>query len=210
MLPIILASASPRRRELLAALGVDFVVRPPHVDEDPLPGESPLDTQHRITRDKARAAVTGAPSALVIACDTTVLLDGNMLNKPVGADDAWRMLRALRGRAHEVQSCVVARLGDDERIECMSSFVRMRDYADAEISAYIASGDPFDKAGAYAVQHAEFSPVEEIAGCPLNVMGLPLCRLRAMRPELPDCAAVCRALAAQLPRVHGAPCLTAI
>lgn len=188
---MILASASPRRRELLAALGVAFEVRPSNVDETALPGETPLETQHRVTLMKARAA-NAADHETVIAADTTVLLDGDMLNKPADADDARRMLRRLRGRTHEVQSCVVIKQGDQEWLEVVSSQVQMRDYADAEIEAYVATGDPLDKAGAYAVQHPGFRPVAEIRGCPLNVVGLPLCCLRRRLPELPDASPVCR------------------
>ncbi|NJM42660.1 MAG: septum formation protein Maf [Anaerolineae bacterium] len=193
---IVLASASPRRRELLGALGIDFEVRPANINEDPLPGESPLDTQHRITREKARASepVTNNPQpTTIIACDTTVLLDGEMLNKPADAAEAWAMLRALRNRTHEVQSCIVIKQGEEEIVDIVSSQVVMRDYSDDEIATYIATGDPFDKAGSYAVQHEQFHPVAEIRGCPLNVIGLALCHLRAHLPQLPDCEGVCEA-----------------
>jgi septum formation protein len=206
---ILLASASPRRRELLGALGIEFEVRPANINEDPLPGESPLDTQHRITREKARAAERleirdwrfvqspisnlQSPISTIIACDTTVLLDGEMLNKPADAAEAWAMLRALRNRTHEVQSCIVIKQGEEEMVDIVSSQVVMRDYSDDEIAAYIATGDPFDKAGSYAVQHEQFHPVKEIRGCPLNVIGLALCRLRAHLPPLPDCEGVCAA-----------------
>ncbi len=196
---MILASSSPRRRELLARLGVPYVAFSPDVDEQPLPGETPLQTQHRITLEKARAAAAG-PDEVVIAADTTVLLDSEMLNKPADAGEAWAMLRALRGRMHEVQSCVVIKQGTHEVMEVVSSLVTMRDYSDEEIAAYIATGDPFDKAGSYAVQHPLFQPVERIDGCPLNVMGLPLCRLRANLPVLPDPSPVCE-------RFWGRPCL---
>ncbi|MCW1969405.1 MAG: Maf family protein [Anaerolineae bacterium] len=181
--PIILASASPRRRELLAQLGVAFEVRPSNVNEDPLPDETPLQTQHRITRAKAAAAHVLADDAVVIAADTTVLLDGEMLNKPDDEAEAWAMLRRLRGRAHEVQTCLVQRQNGVETVDVMQSQVQMRPYDDDEIAAYIASGDPFDKAGAYAVQHASFNPVAEIRGCPLNVVGLPLCKLRQFQQQ---------------------------
>ena len=207
--PIILASASPRRRELLGALGVPFEVRPSNVDEDPLPGEPPLQTQRRITVDKANAAMTDDRcavvgdrlSVVVIACDTTVLLDGEMLNKPADEAEAWHMLRKLRGRVHQVQSCLVIRTGDQQIIDIVISDVQMRDYSDDEIAAYIATGDPFDKAGSYAVQHPTFKPVADIRGCPLNVIGLALCQLRKHLPELPPCEAVCE-------RYSGKPCST--
>jgi len=213
---IILASASPRRRELLGALGVEFEVRPSDVNEDPLPGETPLETQQRITRDKARVQIADVRSQMaetpsasgltsdictlpislsptIIACDTTVLLDGEMLNKPADEAEAWAMLRKLRNRTHEVQSCIVIRQGEVETLDVVTSQVVMRDYSDDEIAAYIATGDPFDKAGSYAVQHEQFHPVAEIRGCPLNVIGLALCRLGAHLPALPDSTPACMA-----------------
>ncbi|MCS6847316.1 MAG: nucleoside triphosphate pyrophosphatase [Anaerolineae bacterium] len=231
MQDIVLASASPRRRELLTMLGVVFQVCPADVDETALPGETPLETQHRITREKARIAqkrleiggcaaqVEQSPIAhaisnlqsplptshspvlnpTIIACDTTVLLDGEMLNKPADADEARAMLRRLRGRTHEVQSAIVVRQGERECMDIVSSQVAMRDYSDEEIEAYIASGDPFDKAGGYAAQHPTFQPIAQIRGCPLNVVGLALCHLRSLLPHLPDPAPVCRAFT-------GVPC----
>jgi len=203
--PIVLASASPRRRDLLAMLGVSFQVCPADVDESPLPGETPLETQHRITREKARRAQTklendGPCSSLatptiptIIACDTTVLLDGEMLNKPADVSEARTMLRRLCGRTHEVQSAIVICQGEREIVDLVSSQVTMRDYSDDEIEAYIATGDPFDKAGGYAAQHATFQPIAQIRGCPLNVVGLALCHVRACLPFLPDPARVCAA-----------------
>lgn len=211
---LILASASPRRRQLLAQLGVTFQVCPVDVDESPLPEESPLDTQRRITREKARAArmrlqhgqqqlADGAATTngeqVIIACDTTVLLDGEMLNKPTHADEARAMLRRLRGRRHIVQSVIVLCRDEREVVDIVSSDVAMRPYSDAEIEAYIATGDPFDKAGSYAAQHPTFQPIAEIRGCPLNVVGLALCHLRIHLPELPRPDQVCCAYA-------GKPC----
>ncbi len=208
---IVLASASPRRRELLTLLGITFRVCPADVDEAALPGETPLETQHRITREKARVAQmrlargdcpalepdgtrpADAQSVIMIACDTTVVLDGEMLNKPADAAEARTMLRRLRGRAHEVQSAIVVRQGEREHMDIVSSQVVMRDYGDDEIEAYIATGDPFDKAGGYAAQHPTFQPIERIRGCPLNVVGLALCHLRSRLPHLPDPAPVCEA-----------------
>ncbi len=190
---IILASASPRRRELLAQLGVIFAVHPSDVNEDPLPNETPLETQQRITRNKAAVAAQNDANAdadtgtWIIAADTTVLIDGEMLNKPVDTAEAWAMLRRLRGRVHQVQTCLVVRQADTEAIHIVKSQVLMRHYSDAEIEAYIASGDPFDKAGSYAVQHLNFSPVAQISGCPLNVIGLPLCKLRQFQQQPFSC-----------------------
>lgn len=199
---LILASASPRRRALLAELGANFEVCPAAIDEDPLPGESPLETQQRITREKAQHAQCASPlerDVVVIACDTTVLLDGAMLNKPADADEARQMLHRLRGRAHQVQSTLVLRCGDAESLDVVISDVYMRAYTDAEVEAYVATGDPLDKAGSYAVQHPLFQPVERIRGCPLNVIGLPLCVLRARLPFLGAPAPVCA-------RLFGQPC----
>jgi septum formation protein len=203
---LILASASARRRDLLSRLGVHFQVCPADVDESPLPGETALDTQMRITRAKARTAQAklAATSSMlanqpIVACDTTVLLDGEMLNKPANPNEAREMLRRLRGRIHQVQSVIVVRQREDEYVEPVHTQVFMRDYSDEEIDAYIATGDPFDKAGGYAVQHPHFRPVAELRGCPLNVVGLALCRLRACLTQLPDPALVCQSFS-------GRPC----
>ncbi|MCX6017033.1 MAG: Maf family protein [Chloroflexi bacterium] len=199
---IILASASPRRRGLLAQLGVQFEAHSSNVDEEPLPGESPTETQRRVTLAKAETVAVGVRGLrdqwVVIASDTTVLLDDAMLNKPVDEAEAWSMLRRLRGRTHVVQSCLVLlkhQADGEERchLEILRSGVRLREYSDAEIAAYIATGDPFDKAGSYAAQHDQFKPVAEITGCPLNVIGLSLCRLREHLPHLPECERVCAA-----------------
>jgi MAF protein len=199
---IVLASASPRRRELLSALGLEFEIHPSHTNEDPLEGESPIETQIRVTLAKARATNKDANvDQIIIACDTTVLLNGEMLNKPLNEEEAWSMLRRLRNRVHEVQSCIVVKHGEEESIDVVTSQVLMRDYTDEEIASYIASGDPFDKAGSYAVQHEAFHPVAEIRGCPLNVIGLALCRLRERVYELPECAQTCAAY-------FGEPCPT--
>jgi septum formation protein len=202
MAKLILASGSPRRRELMAALGLAVEVRKPDADERALPGETALQTQERITRAKA-AAVAADDGDIVIACDTTVLLSGDMLNKPVNNSEAWGMLTALRNREHEVNSCVVVRHGGEARLIHDATRVGMRNYGAAEIDAYIASGDPVDKAGAYAIQHGGFAPCRHIAGCPLNVIGLPLCALRRLLPGvLPDPKPVCDAALAEL----GLPC----
>ena len=191
----------------MTQLGLPFIQRPSDINEDPRPGETPLRTQHRITLQKAWAA-RPVPGQTVIACDTTVLLDREMLNKPADAGEAWAMLRRLRGRAHQVQSCLVvlsgAAAGDagdsaDEvaaspaGLDIVTSEVWMRDYSDDAIASYIASGDPYDKAGSYAVQHPQFRPVTRIQGCPLNVIGLPLCVLRRRLPHVPASGPVCAA-----------------
>lgn len=187
---VILASASPRRRELLASLGVVFDVIPANIDETQQPGEPPLAYVQRLSAEKAGAvARAAAPPALIIAADTVVICDGAILGKPAAAADARSMLRTLRGRAHTVCTALtLARLeaGAPARTlaRATSTEVHMRAYTDAEVDAYIATGDPFDKAGGYAIQHAGFAPAAGISGSYTNVVGLPLETLRALLAEI--------------------------
>jgi len=174
---ILLASASPRRRELLSLLGLSFSVVVADVDETDGDGESPQAMVQRLSRAKALAVVARYPHALVIAADTTVALDGESLGKPADAVEATAMLLALRGRPHQVYSGLTVAQGDQTLTDLAESEVRMRDYSDKEIARYVASGDPLDKAGAYAVQHAGFHPAGRVEGCFASVMGLPLCHL---------------------------------
>ncbi len=185
---ILLASGSPRRRELLRLLNLPYDVCSTDVDETPLPGESPADMVARLSRAKAEAGHRDNPAAVIIACDTTVEMDGQIFGKPEGPDDARRMLRELRNREHRVYggitvcyplSPVVRAAGASSDSETMVVCTRvwMRDYTDEEIGAYVASGDPLDKAASYAVQHPLFRPVLRMEGCFANVMGLALCRL---------------------------------
>ncbi len=206
----ILASSSPRRRELLASLGIDFTIIRPQVDETQHPGEAPLDYVARLSREKAAAvaAQVNEPAA-VLAADTVVILGadtlgiderGDILGKPADAAEARAMLRRLRGRTHQVCTALTllrvntagARRASSQPLpEGVSPTTRvtrtdvtMRDYTDAEIEAYIATGDPFDKAGSYAIQHAGFNPVARIDGSYTNVVGLPLETLRAMLADI--------------------------
>ena len=177
---LILASNSPRRRHLLALLSWDFRVIPADVDESLIPGESPSEYVLRLAESKARAvgALVGA-DAVVVAADTTVVDGDEILGKPIDAADAEQMLRQLRGRVHQVLTAVaVMRAADGELLTdlCVTN-VPMRDYSNEEMLAYIASGDPLDKAGAYAIQHTGFHPAENLQGCYANVVGLPLCHL---------------------------------
>jgi MAF protein len=178
---IVLASNSPRRRELLALSGQPFEVMPADINEDVLPGEAPGDYVLRLAQGKARtiaARFAGQPR-LIIAADTTVVQDGEIIGKPVDAADAERILRALRGRSHIVYSglCLLDAASGREASELAVTPVPMREYSDDEMRKYIASGDPLDKAGAYAIQNIDFHPVENFAGCFANVAGLPLCHL---------------------------------
>lgn len=177
---LILASNSPRRRQLLALFDWEFQVTPAEVDESTRDSESPSDYVRRLAESKARAVGAQAASdALIIAADTTVVDGAEILGKPVDEADAERMLRQLRGHSHQVLSALaVMRVADENtRVDCCITDVPMRDYDHAEIQAYIASGDPMDKAGAYAIQHTGFHPVETLSGCYANVVGLPLCHL---------------------------------
>jgi|SRR5581483_2997286 septum formation protein len=177
MQQIVLASASPRRRELLTLLDIAFTSIATNTEEIPIPGESAPQMVARLSRHKATAAAQQFPAALIIAADTDVELDGAILGKPRDADDARAMLTALRNRAHNVFTGFTLAEGEWRETEIVHTRVRMRDYSDAERDAYIASGDPFDKAAGYAVQHQGFQPVARVDGCLANVMGMPLCRL---------------------------------
>jgi len=176
---LILASGSPRRRQLLSLLGIPFVIKVADVDETPYPGEPPSEMVLRLSRDKALAAGQARHDEVVIAADTAVVLDGRILGKPADEDEARRMLELLRNRSHLVYTGVaVWHVARQHMVqELGESVVWMRDYRDKEITTYVASRDPLDKAGAYAIQHAGFRPVARIEGCWLNVMGLPLCHL---------------------------------
>ncbi|MFN8483200.1 MAG: Maf family protein [Anaerolineae bacterium] len=179
-LQLILASTSARRKRLLALLGLPFDVAAPGVAEDLLPSETPSDAVMRLARLKAQAVAAAYPNAVVIACDTDVA-DGDMLlGKPADAEDAARILRGLRGGQHMVYSGVAVARGGRLWSELVATRVTMRDYADAEIAAYVATGDPLDKAGAYAVQHADFTPVARLEGCYASVVGFPLCAVRRL------------------------------
>lgn len=175
---IVLASASPRRRALLAGAGVAFDVHPADLDEMPRPGEAPAETVQRLAGEKARAVASrlGAPRRLVLGADTGVLLDGDLLGKPEDADHAADLLGRLVGRTHAVVTGVaVAESGGGRLWTCrVTSEVTMRAATPEEIRAYVATGEPLDKAGAYAVQGEGRRFVLAVAGSESNVIGLPL------------------------------------
>ncbi|MFN3928826.1 MAG: Maf family protein [Thermoflexus sp.] len=180
----VLASASPRRRMLIQLLEHPVEIMPVSIDETPEPLEAAAACAARLAIAKAMAAAQQAPDALILAADTVVELEGKILGKPEGVLEARAMLRALRGRSHAVHTAV-ALYHPDRRgclLEVATTWVRMRAYTDEEIEAYLATGDPLDKAGAYAIQHASFQPAQEVVGCYAAVVGLPLCHLaRALR-----------------------------
>jgi len=178
---LILASASPRRRELLARLGLPFEVWPSGIEETLAPGIAAPVLALALARAKARDVAdrlraAGSEPALILGADTLVVLDGHPLGKPATRDEARAMLRALRGRSHEVVTAVVLLdvPGGRETAETVLSQVLMRPYGDVEIDAYVATGEPDDKAGAYAVQGAGGHLVSRVEGCYTNVVGLPL------------------------------------
>ena len=171
---LILASASPRRAELLRAAGFEFDVVPADVDERPQPGEQPDAYVCRVALDKARAVAACLPDAVVLAADTCVVVDGLILGKPADGDDAARMLRMLSGRSHVVLTGVAVIGPAGSRVEASSSHVVVAGLSSVEIAWYVASGEPADKAGAYAIQGLASRFVEAVDGSYSNVVGLPV------------------------------------
>jgi septum formation protein len=184
---LVLASASPRRRELLERLGLVLVIAAVDLDETPLPGERPADYVRRVAGAKCDAAVAAreadaagavreAKAALlaVLAADTTVITAGEILGKPADADDARRMLERLAGRRHEVATAYRIRFGERAAERTVTTTVGFRALAPAEIDAYVASGEWRGKAGGYAVQGIAGAFVTELRGSPTNVIGLPV------------------------------------
>ncbi len=195
---LILASSSPRRQELLSQLGLKFEVIKPEIDESRREGEDLLGYVRRLSREKAEAVVlvlNNSP-ALIISADTIVILaadtigvdeGGDLLGKPADAADARRMLRRLRGRAHKVITAfTLYHCGERPQVitRHARTVVHMRDFSDAEIDAYIATGDPLDKAGAYAIQNEGFHPVARIEGSYSNVVGLPVDEVKTALGEI--------------------------
>ncbi len=176
---LVLASASPRRRELLAGLGVTFEVSPADVDERVHPGEDARAYVRRVAREKAAKAAQGAAGKRVLAADTSVVLDDEVLGKPSDAEDAKRMLRRLSGRAHWVFTAVA--LDGPSRDELLvETRVHFRELTEGEIAWYVSTGEPLDKAGAYGIQGRAGMFVERIEGSPSNVIGLPLAETVAL------------------------------
>ena len=172
--PVVLASASPRRRDLLAALGLCFTVAPADIDESAAAAGEPAVGAAVVASAKAGAVSARHPDAVVVGADTIVVLDGAVLGKPADAVEARRMLTALRDRVHSVFTAVCVRTVDEELSDVVRSTVRMRAYATGEIERYVATASGLDKAGGYGVQDEPFRPVASIEGCYCNVMGLPL------------------------------------
>ncbi len=173
---VILASNSPRRKELLRQIGVQFTADPADVDERVLPGESPEDYAIRVSREKARVAAARARSGIVVAADTVVVFEGNILGKPADARDASRMLTTLSGRQHHVITGLTIMDAETGKTAICTSTTKVwfRDLSVDEIESYVASGEPLDKAGAYGIQGQGAVLVKGIEGCYFNVVGMPL------------------------------------
>jgi septum formation protein len=177
---LILASASPRRAELLRNAGMSFSVEPACVAERSLPGEDPLAYAQRLARDKACAIFEKHPDSVVLGADTIVVVDEHLLEKPADSHDAARMLRLLSGRVHRVITGVCLIAPGHEQSGAEVTEVRFSKLEDREIMHYIESGEPMDKAGAYAIQGVASRWVERIDGCYFNVVGLPVPRVYRM------------------------------
>jgi len=169
----VLASQSPRRAEILRQAGIPFVVRATAIDESPVDGETPQDYVVRLAESKARAA-PARPEEIVLAADTTVVIDGRMLAKPADAADALSMIAALSGRRHQVLTGICLKRGIQSVRDCAVTHVWFAAMTASEIDAYAASGEPMDKAGGYAIQGLASKYVERIEGCYFNVVGLPV------------------------------------
>ena len=170
---LMLASQSPRRQDLLRQAGIPFIVIPAAVEERPLPGEDARSHVERLARAKA-GAVGATPEDIVLGADTVVVVDGQILGKPADAADAERMLRLLSGREHQVITGICLRRGDQIITDAETTTVRFVALTDNEIRDYVASGEPLDKAGAYAIQGLAAKFIDRIVGCDFNVVGLPL------------------------------------
>jgi septum formation protein len=197
---LVLASASPRRQELLRNAGIPFTVQPADIDETPRAGEPPRECAERLAREKALAVWRNRPSDLVLAADTIVVVDEIILGKPVNGDDAARMLRLLSGRVHRVTTgvCLVGALAskaarhsderpraekEELRTTSETTLVSMSELSDAEIRGYVATGEPMDKAGAYAIQGMASRWIPRIEGDYSNVVGLPVALVYRMLRE---------------------------
>ena len=183
---LILASASPRRHELLAQAGFSFQIHAAHIPEDPLPDEEPIAYVTRLAREKAQAVYDelGDPEAVVLGADTTVTLDNHILGKPEDPGDAARMLRLLSGRTHRVITGVAVVTAQRVEAAAEVTAVRFLTLSDEEITAYIVTGEPMDKAGAYAIQGRAARWIPRIEGCYFNVVGLPLALVAAMLEQV--------------------------
>ncbi|HLK50570.1 MAG TPA: Maf family protein [Bryobacteraceae bacterium] len=186
---LVLASQSPRRAEILHLAGIEFTVRPASVDETPLPHEAPAAYVSRLAEEKA-LAIAADPGDTVLGADTTVVIDGEILAKPADEADARRMLQMLSGRCHQVLTGICLRRDGRLIRDYASTSVWFNTLTASEIHAYVASGEPMDKAGAYAIQGLASKFIERIDGCYFNVVGLPIAlvyrHLKTLQPQKPE------------------------
>jgi septum formation protein len=171
---LVLASASPRRQELLRNAGIPFEVQPADIAENPRPGEAAKECAERLAREKALAIARQRPHDCVLGADTVVVVDGQLLGKPSNAADAARMLRLLSGRQHQVITGVCLVVGGRPVVASETTLVTVSEITDKEIADYVASGEPMDKAGAYAIQGIASRWIPRIEGDYSNVVGLPV------------------------------------
>lgn len=181
---LVLASASTRRQELLRNAGIAFEVQPAHIPEDPLPGEIAKDCAERLAREKALVVARQRPKDTVLGADTVVVIDNQTLGKPLDAADAQRMLRMLSGREHQVITGVCLVGGDRQSVGSESTSVTMTRLSENEIADYVATGEPMDKAGAYAIQGIASRWIPRIEGDHSNVVGLPIALVYRMMRQL--------------------------
>jgi septum formation protein len=175
MIPmLVLASASPRRQELLRNAGIAFEVQPAHIAEEPLPGETAKDCAERLAREKALAVARQRPQDCILGADTVVVVDGQLLGKPSDATDAARMLRMLSGRQHQVITGVCLVVGGQPSVASETTLVTVSEITEQAIADYVGSGEPMDKAGAYAIQGIASRWIPRIEGDYSNVVGLPV------------------------------------
>jgi septum formation protein len=181
---LVLASASPRRQELLRNAGIAFEMQPAHINEEPLPGESAKDCAERLAREKALAIASQRPHDVVLGADTVVTIDSQLLGKPTNAEDAARMLRQLSGRDHQVITGVCLAFNGHVSVASETTQVTVNELTEKEISDYVASGEPMDKAGAYAIQGIASRWIPRIEGDYFNVVGLPVALVFHMLREV--------------------------
>ena len=180
---LVLASASPRRQELLLSAGILFEVQAAHIAEDPLPGEAEKDCAERLARDKVLAVARQRPRDFVLGADTVVVVDGQLLGKPTDAADAARMLRLLSGREHQVITGVCLVVNGQPSVASETTVVTVSELTDKDIADYVSSGEPMDKAGAYAIQGIASRWIPRIEGDYCNVVGLPVALVWRMLRE---------------------------
>jgi septum formation protein len=181
---LVLASSSPRRQELLRKARITFDMQPADIPEDPLPGENGKECAERLAREKALVVARQRPQDFVLGADTVVVVDGQVLGKPSDAADAARMLRLLSGREHRVITGVCLVVGGQASVASETTLVTVSDITDKDIADYIASGEPADKAGAYAIQGIASRWIPRIEGDYCNVVGLPVALVWRMLRQL--------------------------